>query len=242
MVAAPAAADAVARARRLPGLRVGLHLVLVDGAPVLPARDIPALVGRGGRFLDNEVRAGVRFFFRAGARRQLAVEIRAQFAAFHATGLALNHVDGHKHIQLHPTVAGLVVEIGREFGLRALRLPHEPVAPLRAAFPGERYHAPFFGFAVSALARRLSRAGISAGDQVFGLKWSGAMTEARILALLPHLPDGVSEVYFHPAARPGAIPGYRHEEELAALLSPQVRRRIDELGIELASYGDLAAG
>jgi len=33
MVGGPAAADAVARARRLPDLRVGLHLVLVDGHP-----------------------------------------------------------------------------------------------------------------------------------------------------------------------------------------------------------------
>jgi chitin disaccharide deacetylase len=34
MVAAPAAADAIVRARRLPSLRVGLHLVLVEGTPV----------------------------------------------------------------------------------------------------------------------------------------------------------------------------------------------------------------
>lgn len=237
MVAAPAAADAVARARQLPALRVGLHLVLVDGAPALPPRDIPALVGRDGRFLDNEALAGVRFFFRPGARHQLAAEIRAQFEAFRATGLPLDHVDGHKHIHLHPTVARLLVAIGRDYGVRAVRLPSEPVAPLRAAFPAETYRTPFFGFAVRALARRLRRTGISANDQVFGLAWSGAMTEERVLALLPHLPDGLSELYCHPAVRAGAIPGYRHEDELAALLSPAVRRRVDELGVVLTSFG-----
>ena len=36
MVGAPAAADAVARAKRMPGLRVGLHLVAVEGPAVLP--------------------------------------------------------------------------------------------------------------------------------------------------------------------------------------------------------------
>ena len=36
MMSGAAVGDAVARARRLPALRVGLHLVLVDGAPVLP--------------------------------------------------------------------------------------------------------------------------------------------------------------------------------------------------------------
>ena len=39
-----------------------------------------------------------------------------------------------------------------------------------------------------------------------------------------------------------AMPGYRPAEELAALVSPGVRRRIEELGIRLTSYGDLAAG
>ena len=37
MVASPAAADAVRRARALPGLRVGLHVVLVEARPALPA-------------------------------------------------------------------------------------------------------------------------------------------------------------------------------------------------------------
>ena len=71
------------------------------------------------------------------------------------------------------------------------------------------------------------------------------MTEDRILGLLPHLPDGVSEIYFHPAAEmtPGLqadMPGYRATEELAALVSPRVRQRIEELGIRLVGYSDLA--
>jgi hopanoid biosynthesis associated protein HpnK len=236
MVGAPAAADAVARARRL-GLPVGLHLVLVDGEPVSPAGELPAITGRDGRFLDNEVRAGIRFFLHPAARRQLAAEIRAQFAAFRATGLPLDHVNGHKHAQLHPTVARLVVEIGREYGMRAMRLPDEPVEPLRRAFPGETYRAPAYAFAVAALRRRLKRAGLLANDQVFGLAWSGAMIEERILALLPHLPDGLSEMYAHPATVSDAVSGYRHEEELVALLSPAVRERVRELGIGLTSFG-----
>src|SRR5712664_829451 len=66
MVAAPAAADAVTRARRLPGLRVGLHLVLTDGRPLLPPDEIRGLVGADGHFDDNQVRAGLRYFFVPG--------------------------------------------------------------------------------------------------------------------------------------------------------------------------------
>src|SRR5258708_6495406 len=155
MVAAPAAADAVARAHRLPGLRVGLHLVLTDGSPVLPPGEVRGLVGPDGRFDDNQIRAGLRYFFVPGVRRQLAAEIRAQFEAFRATGLALDHVNAHQHMHLHPTVARLIVEIGRAYGMRAVRLPAEPAAVLHRAFPGETQWAPAYRPAVTALRRRL---------------------------------------------------------------------------------------
>jgi chitin disaccharide deacetylase len=244
MVGADAAADAVARARRLPELRVGLHLVLVDGRPTLPDSEIPGLV-RGVREFDrNMARAGVRYYFLPQARRQLAMEIRAQFAAFRSTGLPLDHVNAHKHMQLHPALADLIIEIGREFGMKAMRLPAEPVAVLRRAFPGERYRASPYGFWVKTLRHRLQRAGLCCNDHVFGVAWSGGMVEERLLQLIPHLPDGVSEIYFHPAVEPttllaAAMPGYRQSEELAALLSPAVRRQIIEGGIRLLSYGDL---
>jgi len=244
MVAAPAAADAVERARRLPGLGVGLHLVLVDGAAVLPPGEIAGLVGAGGRFDDNQARAGFRYFFAPAIRRKLSAEIRAQFEAFRATGLMLDHVNAHKHMHLHPTVARLIVEIGRDYGMRAVRLPAEPVAVLRRAFPRERYRGAVYAPAIAALRRRLKRAGLAANDHVFGIAWSGGMVEERLLALLPHLPPGVSDVYFHPATRTtpqlaADMPGYRHADELATLTSPAVRRRIAELGISLIGYGDL---
>ena len=236
MVGAPAAQDAIERARRLPALRVGLHLVLIDGE---------ALSG-DWRFDDNQLVAGLRYFFAPGIRRRLAAEIRAQFEAFCATGLTLDHVNAHKHMHLHPTVARLIVEIGRDYDMRAMRLPKEPAAPLRQAMPGQNYRPPAWRPAIGALRRRLQGTGLVMNDQLFGIAWSGAFTEEHLLALLPHLPKGVSELYCHPATRTTdalatAMPGYRHADELAALRSPRVRARIAELGIGLTSYGELAA-
>jgi len=245
MVGGKAAADAVARARPLPDLRVGLHLVLVDGRPILPAVAVPALVRDNAIFDRNMARAGIRFFLLPRVRRQLESEIRAQFAAFCATGLPLDHVNAHKHMHLHPTVARLIIEIDRDFGLKAVRVPYEPVQVLRRAVPGEHYPTPLYGFWIKALRRRLQRAGLRANDYVFGLAWSGGMVEERILRLIAHLPEGVSEIYFHPAVESSpslaAMPGYRHAEEFATLISLKVRRKIAEHGIGLVSYGDLAA-
>jgi hopanoid biosynthesis associated protein HpnK len=247
MVGAPAADDAVARAHRLPHLRVGLHLVLVDGRPVLPPTEIPGLLRRNGLFDANMTRAGLRFFARPRVRRQLAKEIRAQFEAFRATGLRLDHVNTHKHMHAHPTVAKLIIEIGRDFGVKAIRVPSEPAPILRRAFPGERRVMPLYTPWVESLRRRLQRAGLCVNDNMFGLAWSGKMVEPRLLRLLPHLPDGVNEVYCHPGTKTtpelaAAMPGYRHREELAALISPSVKARIEQLGVRLASYSDFRCG
>ncbi|MBX4145210.1 hopanoid biosynthesis-associated protein HpnK, partial [Ralstonia pickettii] len=129
MVGAPAAQEAIERARRLPSLAVGLHLVLADGPATLPAHEIPALVGPDGRFGDAMAKDGCRFFFLPHVRAQLRREIRAQFDAFAASGLPLDHVNAHKHFHLHPTVLSLIIEIGRDYGLRAVRLPYETSAP-----------------------------------------------------------------------------------------------------------------
>jgi hopanoid biosynthesis associated protein HpnK len=245
MVGAPAAADAVARARRLPGLRVGLHVVLVDGLPLLPPERIPDLVDSAGRFRDDMAAAGLNFL-RPAVRRQLADEIRAQFAAFDATGLPLDHANAHKHFHLHPTVASLIARIGREFGLDAVRLPREPGAVLRRADPGApgRLAARLLEPWTALLRWQLRRAGLATNDHVFGITWTGGMTEARLLALLPHLPPGVSEVYCHPAVeRPPeflrSMPGYSPVEEYGALVSPRVRAAIAEAGIGLTSFGAL---
>jgi hopanoid biosynthesis associated protein HpnK len=190
-------------------------------------------------------RAAARFFFLPRIRRQLAKEIRAQFEAFRATGLSLDHVNAHKHMHLHPTVARLIINIGRDYGMRAVRLPSEPAKVLRSAFPQECYSTPLYGPWIERLRRRLRHAGLVVNDNIFGLAWSGRMVEQRLLRLLPLLPAGVSEIYLHPATRTSptlatAMPGYRQQEEFAALLSPTVKDLVVELGIRLVSYGDLS--
>jgi chitin disaccharide deacetylase len=223
MVAAPAADDAVRRARALPSLRVGLHLVVIEGPAVLPPADIAGLVDARGQFPSDQFRAGVRYAFLPAIRRQLAAEIRAQFAAFAATGLALDHANAHKHMHLHPTVGRLMLDIGREFGLPAIRIPAEPPDVLRRCGTRDGPGA-WALYRWTALLRRQARAaGVASNDYCFGVAWSGHMTADRVRRLLQVLPDGVSELYFHPAVRRDArlrrlMPDYEHEAELAVLL------------------------
>jgi hopanoid biosynthesis associated protein HpnK len=242
MVGGDAAMDAIARARRFPSLKVGLHLVLVEGRPVLPAADIPDLVDDSGCFRTDMARTGVDIFFKPRVRGQLAAEITAQFERFRASGLPLDHVNAHKHFHLHPTIAGLILKIGRQFGVTAARVPAEPGAILNEieTVPqglGDKLLIPW----TAMLRARFLRAGLLVPDQVFGLAWSGAMTEARLAGILRHLPNGLSEVYLHPATAggfDGAAPGYRYEDELAALTAGSVRAALEASGATRGGFGD----
>jgi len=216
---------------------VGLHLVLVDGRPMLPIAAVPDLVDQDGRFRNDMVRTGIDFL-RPRVRRQLEAEIAAQFAAFAATGLPLDHVNAHKHFHLHPTIASLILKIGRRHGMRAARAPIEPRATLRKIEPVR-------GFDVALpwaklVRRRLRRAGLAVPDQVFGLAWSGALNKDRLCGLLKHLPDGLTEIYAHPATAPypGSAPGYAYADELAALTDPLARDLIKRERVALGRFVD----
>jgi hopanoid biosynthesis associated protein HpnK len=248
MVSGEAAADAVERARRLPNLQVGLHVVLVQGRPMLPPEEVPDLVEGDGEFGTRLVRAGIRFFFLPAVRRQLEAEIRAQFAAFRETGLPLDHANGHSHMHLHPTVMTLIIRVGREFGLRAVRVPREPpIASWRAAGAGllpRLLPAVFLSPWMALLRHRLRRTGLRANDHVFGMNDSGRMDADLVRRILERLPDGVTELYFHPATRRSLrierdMPGYRNEAELAALTSPAVRAALVACGARRIAFSDL---
>lgn len=245
MVAAPAAADAVRRARDLPQLRVGLHLVLADGYAVLPREQIPALVDASGRFGDRMFIDGVRFFALATVRRQLEAEIRAQFQAFCASGLRLDHVNAHKHFHLHPTLLAMLLRIGRDYGLGdrrgdvsiGVRVPAEPIW---AGGANSILLAPW----LTLMKHRLRRAGIPHNDQVFGVSGSGKMDRNRLLRILARLPPGTSEIYLHPAMQSGAaiaasMQGYRHTDEFEALMSPQVKAAMTAINVPCGGFSDL---
>jgi hopanoid biosynthesis associated protein HpnK len=244
MVAAPAAADAVRRARSLPHLRVGLHVVLADGRSILPPDRIPGLADRNGYMNSRMFVNGVRFFAFPGIRRQLEAEIRAQFIAFARTGLILDHVNVHKHFHVHPTLLNLILGIGREYGAAAVRVPDEP---LWFAARYGNWHAGAEALLlapwVSLMKRRICHARLLHNDRIFGVAASGAMNEAKLLAVLARLPPGITEVYMHPAAVSGSsiaasMTEYRHADELAALLSPRVRAAVAATGAGRGGYAD----
>jgi len=242
MVASPAAADAVRRARAMPDLRLGLHVVLVEARPALPPERIPDLVRADGYFRTDMGRLACGIAFRPRVRAQMAAEIAAQFEMFAATGLPFDHVDAHKHFHLHPVIARELIANGKKFGARAIRVPAEPATVVRAIDPAAAALAPrLLAQWARVLRAQARRAGMAAPDAVLGLAWSGAMTRERIKSLLENLPPGLVEIYTHPATTnvfSGHASGYRYTDELAALTDPGCVAAMRASGRRLGGLGD----
>jgi len=236
MVSETGCDEAVELARENPRLGVGLHLTLVCGKSALPREKIPGLVNAHGEFFNNPVGVGMKFFFRPGLREQLRAEIHAQFQKFRATGLPLDHVNGHLHLHLHPTVFRLLMDDATTLGIRHLRLTRDCLSRSRRMARGRWFyrvlHAAIYEWLSRRARRPLQQRGIRYAQITFGLLQNARVDEAYLLKLLPELPAGDSELYSHPS-----LDEFKHEFD--ALVSPRVKEQIEKLGIELIRCRDL---
>ena len=101
-------------------------------------------------------------------------------------------------MHLHPVVGHLMLTIGREFGLRAIRVPTEAGRPRTLGQAALRHWT-------ALLRAQARRAGVRTNDWVMGLHDSGQMTPALVQSLVNDLPQGLTELYFHPAIAQDAI-------------------------------------
>ena len=236
MVNEPACAEAVQLAQANPNLGVGLHLTLLLGHSALPPEQIPGLVNLRREFSGSPVGVGMNYFFKPGLREQLRAEIHAQFEKFHATGLPLDHVNGHLHLHLHPVVFKILMADAEQLRIRHLRLTRDCLARSRRMATGRWFyrtsHAAIYEWLSGRAREPLRRRGIRHAQITFGLLQDSRVDEAYILKLLPELPPGDSELYSHPS-----LDKFKHEFD--ALVSPSVRAEVNRLGIELIHYQDL---
>lgn len=217
----PAAKEAARLARARPGLGVGLHLELCASEPE---------------------KAGWRYFFDARARAGLEGEIRAQLEAMLALGLKPTHIDGHMNVHVHPVVFPALCRLAREYGIARVRLPSGEWEALKGFPEAERPATALLAGVFGALGAWVAPA--AAGLETppsWGLLRSGLMKEDYVLWLLARLPEGTTELYFHPTTdenlRATDAPTSSHQSvtELETLLSPRIRLALEERCVELVS-------
>ena len=211
---------AVELAREAPGLGIGAHLVLVQGRSLLSGEMLPS----NPRQLLAELVKG---------RLDVYAELRTQVEKIVGTGISPTHLDTHKHTHLVPRVFSAVVRLAREFGIPYVRLPLDRtvrIAGVRPTLAAEFY-------------RRLARgSGVRFTDHFLGFHLTGSFTEETFAWALGGLEDGLTEFMCHPgllgdelAAAPTRLKEAR-VRELDALVSPRIRRLLDDMGVCLRRF------
>ncbi|MBW1836100.1 MAG: hopanoid biosynthesis-associated protein HpnK [Deltaproteobacteria bacterium] len=244
MVNADATDEAIALARAHSSLKVGLHLVLVDGFAVLPKKEIPDLVDETQRFSDRPASSGLRYFLSKRIKRQLVQECKAQIEKFLDSGLKMDHLNSHHHLHIHPSVANIVVALAVQYHIPAVRLPWQGLRTLTwKNFVMAAVMLPW----VIRLRHKLQQAGIAHNREIFGLYETGAMLEETWLRLIPMIKPGVTEIFCHPAVTKSthhqkSTHTHYHVEEFEALLSLKVKDRLMRAKVALTSFSDIAGG
>ncbi|MBO0722700.1 MAG: hopanoid biosynthesis-associated protein HpnK, partial [Blastocatellia bacterium] len=204
MINERAAGDAVKLAKANPNLAVGLHLVLVLGRAALPHSALPHITNGQGEFTGSPFRAGLAYYFNPAARRELKLEMRAQFERFAATGLPFSHVDGHAHLHMHPVIFDELIGLCEEFGVKRIRVVG---GEIRASLKLDRKNllgkaglGLVFNILARSCARKLAGRGFVQPEKVYGLLQTGDMNEDNLLGLLALRESKDIEVYAHPLA------------------------------------------
>ena len=121
-----------ARRLRETGVDCGVHLSLVDGAPLSDPPEVRSLVDARGRFPDTVA----RFLLRRGVVRirEVALEWERQVQRAFDDGLAPSHLNAHYHLHALPGMFRVAVDLARRFEIPWVRVPDEPPwrAPSRA--------------------------------------------------------------------------------------------------------------
>src|SRR5205085_1484510 len=119
-----------------------------------------------------------------------------QFQRFRETGLELDHVNGHLHFHMHPTVALFLFANVVDFEIRRMRLTSEPFWLNARVASGRWFYRISHAIIFRLLAKKYRTAfrdfGIKTTSQVFGLLQNGLVDEKYILSILPILPPGDS--------------------------------------------------
>jgi chitin disaccharide deacetylase len=244
--------DAARIARSAPRLGVGCHVLLVDGSPILESAQVSSLLTSpdGKQFGTGIAKFSLRALSGRLESSQVEAEVTAQIRKLQSAGIAVSHLDSHKHTHMFPSVFRPLLHAARECGVRAVRNPFDVIRiSLAAGRPGlwKRYgEVKLLRNLANQFRKATQEAGVITPDGTLGIAVTGALDDRLFRLIIEKLPEGTWEFVSHPGYDDAELDGVQtrlresREQELLVLKSPQTRDLLARSGIELISYRDLA--
>lgn len=252
MAKGPAFAEAAELAKAAPKLSVGCHVVLIDGEPVLDVARLPSLTN-SLRFRDGLKSFAARALTGRMDAGEITAEASAQIRKIQSAGIAVSHIDTHKHTHVFPAVFRPLLRAAADCGVRAVRNPFGPRFPLRSNHllrrPGlwTRYaEVQVLRRFAGRFREAVAREGFSTPDGTLGIEVTGGLDETLFHAIAQSIPDGTWEFVCHPGYNDADLRAAStrlresRETELQVLTLPAAREVLSQEGIELISYRELS--
>ena len=256
MAAAPRFHEAVEISQQHKLLGVGCHIVLLDGTPVAHPTTIPTLLdpssphGHASRF-----RATLGEFVRdlyLGRIDSVDIEREAiaQILRLQQAGVAVTHVDTHKHTHMFPRVLKSVMRAAQACNIRTIRNPFEPVWSV-AATPGaglvRTWQVRLIRTLRHSFWKLIRQREFNTTDGCIGVAATGTLNATTLRALLARLPEGTFELVCHPAYMDDELrmtrtrlQQSRHVELTALEALPSILGSVG-FPVELIDFGALTA-
>lgn len=239
-------AEAVAIAKRLPRLGVGVHLNLFKSKPVSDDCRVQPLLDSNGCFKYSLQRLAFLSMFSHRIRTAIKIEMAAQIQRLVDSGLVPTHLDSHKHIHFFPAVYPIVCSLARQFKISAVRYCFEPAAVSNVPWPlstpegkqGAKQLRRMAGF------NRLYDTELFRTDLTYGLTHVGRIEVNFFKAVSLYTTAQTSEVMTHPAtaddpAESGKLLKLNRKTEFEGLCDERTKKYFQDAGIELIHYGEL---
>lgn len=247
MALAGATREAIEGCKTAPGLGVGCHIVLVDGDPVLPPRQVMSLIdSKTGRLLPSLGAFLQRLFTGRIRADEVEAEATAQIERLQSRGVRLTHVDTHKHTHIFPAVLRAVLRAAERCAVRRIRNPFEPAWAVNAT-----PRAKWMRVAEVSLLRRLepmcrriiSDAGFATTDGTLAVVGTGMLDSDALRVLLRQIPEGTWELVTHPGYNDADLDRVRTRLRASRDREREALRVLREFpALELISFGGLGTG
>jgi len=253
MATGPAFEDAIAIARSLPSLGIGCHIVLTDGVPASPPETIPSLLGPDGKTFRPSLMNFVQALLRGHIREaDIEREAEAQIDRLQQAGIAITHVDTHKHTHLFPAVTRPLLQVFERAKIMAIRNPFEPAFTQRLAHADlkRRLQIHLLNRLRPTFERhpQLQNSRVLTTDGTLGVSATGNLNASTLDEILKAMPTtGTFELVCHPGYNDRDLDRVttrlrsHREIEMQALLSAIPARLSQPNAPTLIHYGSLNA-
>jgi predicted glycoside hydrolase/deacetylase ChbG (UPF0249 family) len=246
--------DAVKTAKGREGFETGIHFVLTDLKPLLPADKLHGLAGPDGFLPSSPGELLKKIAGRKKLRDAIRRELFAQAEKVFDCGIRATHFDSHKHVHIIPVVLDIIIEIAERFSVKVMRDPFEAEGAWRFFYDLEKGERTKFvkQYAMargSIIARphfrsRIRKAGIQTPAGLYGISASGFINEKIIRRICSMLKPGVSELMTHPGivdadlerCKTRLLGSRAREKDL--LISPRVKGLFERHEIILSHFGE----